>query len=352
MQHPSRILKTVLNHFDSHLNVRPESVPAGKAGNAWKIPWPFVVLNLCVLFVFWVGISPVAVAVAAALYFIRMFGITGVYHRYFSHRTYKTSRWMQFLLAFLGNTSAQRGPLWWAAHHRHHHAFSDMPEDLHSPVQEGGFWNSHILWWGRLRNVPPRLDLIKDFSKYPELMILDRFDAIAPFTLGAFTFFLGMALERWVPILGTSGPQMLIWGFFVSTAVLFHGVATINSLAHVFGSRRFQTGDVSRNNFFLALVTLGEGWHNNHHHYPNSVRQGFYWWEIDISFYALKGLSVLGLVWDLKPVPERILEEGRAKKLVTPLPRLRGALELAAVAVKPPDLTIFNGAKVGSVRVS
>jgi stearoyl-CoA desaturase (delta-9 desaturase) len=326
-----------ISFFDSHQNVSPESVPEGKAGNAWKIPWPFVGLNLAVLAVIWVGFSWTALGVAVALYFIRMFGITGAYHRYFSHRTFKTSRPMQFLLAFLGNTATQRGPLWWAAHHRHHHAASDTPEDTHSPVQEGGFWNSHILWWGRIRNVPPRLDLIKDLAKYKELMFIDRFDAIAPLTVALFSFGLGAALERWAPGLGTNGLQMLVWGFVVSTAVLFHGVATINSLAHVFGSRRFRTSDQSRNNPLLAVITLGEGWHNNHHHYPNSARNGFYWWEFDPTYYGLKALSWLGLVWDLKPVPARILAEGRAKTQLAVVPKWGLTGMSAPVTARSPD---------------
>src|SRR5690606_23610677 len=159
--------------------------------------------------------------------------------------------------------------------------------------------------------------LVKDLTKYPELVFLDRFDCLVPVLLGVGTFLLGVGLEHWYPALGTNGWQMLVWGFVISTVALSHGVATINSLSHVFGSRRFQTTDASRNNFWLALITMGEGWHNNHHHYPNSARQGFYWWEIDLSYYGLKALSAVGLVSDLKPVPSRVLEDGRRK---TPAP--------------------------------
>jgi stearoyl-CoA desaturase (delta-9 desaturase) len=312
----SRLGRRFVNTFDSHH--RPEATLApGADGSKWIFPIPFFLLSLSTLFVFVVGVSWVAVAVAVALYVIRMFGITAVYHRYFSHRTYKASRPVQFALAVLGSSAAQRGPLWWAAHHRHHHATSDSPEDAHSPLQEGGFWNSHMLWWGRQKNIPVRLDLIKDLTKYPELMFLDRFDSLVPALLGVCTFLLGVGLERWFPGLGTNGWQMLVWGFVVSTVALFHGVATINSLAHVFGSRRFKTTDDSRNNFWLALITLGEGWHNNHHHYPSSTRQGFYWWEVDFSYYGLKALSWMGLVQNLKPVPARILEAGRNRQKVT-----------------------------------
>jgi stearoyl-CoA desaturase (Delta-9 desaturase) len=270
------------------------------------IPWPFLFMNLLVLLIPFVGFSWTAFGVAVFLYFIRMFGITGVYHRYFSHRTYKTSRFFQFVLAVIGNSAGQRGPLWWAAHHRHHHAHSDEPADIHSPKQTG-FWNAHGLWWSRRKNIPVRLDLIPDYAKYPEIMFLDRFDSVVLLSLAGSMLGLGAFLNHYFPQLGTSALQMFTWGFIVSTVVLFHGVATINSLSHVFGRRRFNTTDTSRNNWFLALITMGEGWHNNHHHYCNSTRQGFFWWEIDITYYMLKGLSALGLVWDLKPVPARLL---------------------------------------------
>jgi stearoyl-CoA desaturase (delta-9 desaturase) len=308
------ILRRIAGQFDSHRN--PEN---GSTSRRWMLPVPFLILNLSVFAVFWVGVSWIAVAVAVALYVVRMFGITGAYHRYFSHKTYKASRPVQFALAFLGNTAAQRGPLWWAAHHRHHHAVSDTPEDAHSPIQEGGFWNSHMLWWGRELHAPTRLGLVKDLAKYPELVFLNRWDGLAPLVLAAFTFLLGAGLERWAPGLGTNGWQMLVWGFSISTVVLFHGVATINSLAHVFGKRRFKTSDDSRNNFWLALITLGEGWHNNHHHYPNSTRQGFYWWEIDLTYYGLKAMEKVGLIRDLKPVPARILAEGLGKTWTPPM---------------------------------
>jgi len=260
--------------------------------------------------VIWVGWSPVAVGVGLALFWIRMFAITGFYHRYLSHRSYKTSRWFQFLFALVGNSSVQKGPLWWAAHHRHHHQYSDQPEDVHSPLQRG-FLYAHVGWIFARANSRTRTRLVPDLSKFPELRVLDRFDVLVPVLLGTTCFGLGAFLQAYAPSLGTSGLQMLIWGFFVSSVVLGHATYTINSLSHLFGKRRYETGDTSRNNWLLALLTLGEGWHNNHHHYPTSTRQGFYWWEVDITYYGLYLLSKLGLIWDLKRVPDHILDKGR-----------------------------------------
>ncbi|HJK97277.1 MAG TPA: acyl-CoA desaturase [Polyangiaceae bacterium LLY-WYZ-14_1] len=271
---------------------------------------PFVLVHLLPLGAFWSGVTVEAVVCCIALYFVRIFGVTGGYHRYFSHRTYKTSRVFQFLLAFLAQTSSQKGALWWASHHRRHHRYSDQERDPHSPVLRG-FWYSHVGWlydgteeteWHR----------IKDFARYPELVWLNRNWALPPILLG-FTvwWFLG-----W--------PGLFI-GFALSTVLTWHGTFLINSLAHVVGSRRYPTDDDSRNNWFLALLTLGEGWHNNHHHYQSSARNGFFWWEVDGTYYVLKALSWVGLVWDLRPVPEHI-KRGDAK----PTPAERQAARAAA----------------------
>lgn len=271
-----------------------------------KVEWarviPFIILHGgCLGILIW-GTSWVAVATCFFLYFIRMFAITGFYHRYFSHRTFKTNRFWQFIFAAMGNSSAQRGPLWWAAHHRHHHRHSDKEEDVHSPHQHSFVW-SHMLWIATRSNFISRYDEVKDLAKYPELMWLDRYDSVVPLALAIGTVIWGFGLNYFFPSLGTSGMQMLIWGFFVSTVLLFHGTCTINSLSHLFGTRRYETTDQSRNNPLLAIITLGEGWHNNHHHYPASARQGFFWWEYDITYYMLKVLSMVGIIHDLKPVP-------------------------------------------------
>jgi stearoyl-CoA desaturase (delta-9 desaturase) len=270
---------------------------------------PFVILHLACFAVIWVGWSPVAVWTAVALYFIRMFAVTGIHHRYFSHKTYSTSRFGQFFLALWAATTVQRGSLWWAYHHRHHHQHSDDPEDAHSPHVHGFLW-SHIGWITSRRNFPTDYSKIKDLAKFPELVWLNRFDLAVPILFAAATYGFGALLAAYFPALGTSGLQMLIWGFFISTTVLFHGTACINSMAHLMGKRRFKTDDDSRNSFILTVITLGEGWHNNHHRFQSCTRNGFYWWEIDPTYYGLKLLSYTGLIWGLKPVPQSILDEG------------------------------------------
>ncbi|MBK9120736.1 MAG: acyl-CoA desaturase [Phycisphaerales bacterium] len=253
-----------------------------------------------------VGFSWTASGVALALYWLRMFAITGFYHRYFSHRAFQTSRLMQFIIAVWGNTAVQRGPLWWASHHRQHHAHSDRPPDAHSPVQYGFTW-AHMGWLTASDNLVTNKRFVRDLARYPELRFLDRFELLVPVLFAGALFGAGELLRVGIPGLGTSGWQMLVWGFFVSTVVLFHGTCLINSLAHRMGTRRYDTPDDSRNSLLLALVTMGEGWHNNHHRYPSAARQGFYWWEIDITYYLLRGMERLGLIWDLRPVPAKVL---------------------------------------------
>lgn len=276
----------------------------------WVRNLPFLLLHLLPLGVFLVGFSWTAVGVCAALYLVRMFAITGFYHRYFSHKTFKASRPVQLLLGIAGCTSVQRGPLWWAAHHRYHHAHSDHPDDIHSP-REHGFWRAHMGWFLTPSGSATAARWIPDLLRFPELRLLDRLHWAPPLLLAAALLGAGSAAARFAPGLGTNAAQLFVWGFGVSTVLLYHGTYTINSLSHRFGSQRFRTGDDSRNNFLLALVTLGEGWHNNHHHYPASTRQGFYWWEIDPTYYGLRAMARLGLIRNLQPVPERILETNR-----------------------------------------
>jgi stearoyl-CoA desaturase (delta-9 desaturase) len=259
----------------------------------WLASSPFVAIHLVAFATPWLA-PPTAglVGLASIAYAVRMFAITAGYHRYFAHRAYRTGRIFQFILAFVGGTSAQKGVLWWAAHHRDHHRDSDGPDDIHSPVQRG-FWWSHVGWFLATRYNATRLERIKDFARYPELRFLDRHHAVPPILLA-----LGLQLA--------GGWTALLWGFFVSTTVLWHGTFTINSLAHLVGRQRYQTGDESRNSFALALLTLGEGWHNNHHFYPTTANQGWFWWELDLSWMALRVLRSIGVVRDLRTPPQRI----------------------------------------------
>jgi stearoyl-CoA desaturase (delta-9 desaturase) len=302
------MIKTLLAWFDTS---QLEPGPGDHRVDLGRVI-PFIGLHLACLAVFWVGVSPVAVAVCVGSYLLRMFAITAFYHRYFAHRAFRTSRPVQFLFALIGASSTQRGPLWWAAHHRRHHKHSDRAGDPHTP-RKGLFW-SHMGWFMSRKHFATEWEQIPDLAKFPELRWLDRFDLVVPVVYAAALFGLGAWLERAAPGLGTSGGQMLVWGYFISTVLLIHVTLTINSLAHKFGRRRYDTRDDSRNNVWLALLTLGEGWHNNHHHFPGSARQGFYWWELDISYLTLKVMSWVGLVSDLKPVPAPIRETRRLRR--------------------------------------
>jgi stearoyl-CoA desaturase (delta-9 desaturase) len=254
---------------------------------------PFLLVHLACLAVIWSGVTWLAVAIGVALYWLRIFAIGAGYHRYFSHRSYATSRGFQFLLAFLAQTTAQKSVLWWAAKHRDHHLHSDEPRDVHSPRHKG-FLYSHLGWIFVRRHAQANLLKVSDLSQYPELMWLHRFELVPPILLAALCLL----------IAGWSG---LVVGFFWSTVLVYHATFCINSLAHVSGKKRYVTGDDSRNNWLLALLTMGEGWHNNHHAYQSSVRQGFRWWEVDVTFYILTFLSWIGLVWDLKQPPAALL---------------------------------------------
>jgi stearoyl-CoA desaturase (Delta-9 desaturase) len=257
---------------------------------------PFVLVHFLPLLAFVTGVTWRAVTLAVVLYVVRMLAITGGYHRYFSHRSYKLSRVPQFVLAFVGTSAAQKGPLWWSAHHRAHHKNSDTERDIHSPKR--GFWWSHVGWILCDKYNKTDRDAIKDFTKYPELVWLDKHDWVAPWMLGFACYF----------IAGWSG---LLIGFFLSTVLLWHGTFTINSLAHVWGRRVYETTDTSRNNAVLAVLTGGEGWHNNHHRYPWSARQGFRWWQVDMTYYVLRVFGWLGIVHDIRPVPAAVRAEAR-----------------------------------------
>ena len=263
---------------------------------------PFVAVHLACIAAFFLKFHWSYLIVCLALYYTRMFFVTAGYHRYFSHRSFKTSRAFQFVMAFVATMSTQKGVLWWAANHRHHHRYSDTEEDLHSPSLRGFLW-SHVGWILSDRYNETRTELIGDFHKYPELRWLNKYHVVPPVILGVCMFLAG-------------GWGMLVWGYCISTVILWHSSFTVNSLSHIFGRRRYETSDSSKNNVLLALITMGEGWHNNHHHYMASARQGFFWWEVDFTYYLLKMLSWCGIVWDLRQPPRHILFGAEAAQSV------------------------------------
>ena len=253
---------------------------------------PFLSIHLMGLWAFHTGIRPEWIMLAVVSYYVRMVGVTAGYHRYFSHRSYKTSRLFQFVLAFLAMTSAQKGVLWWAAHHRHHHRYSDEEPDVHSPLQKG-FWSAHVGWMLAKESAGTDFNRVRDLSRYPELRFLNRYHYIPPFLYALLIYIL------W-------GFPGLVWGFFVSTTALYHCTFFINSLTHMVGRIRYKSNDKSKNSFLLAILCCGEGWHNNHHHYQSAVNQGWFWWEVDLSYYVLSALSWVGVVWDLRKPPAHI----------------------------------------------
>ncbi|HEY8550918.1 MAG TPA: fatty acid desaturase [Vicinamibacterales bacterium] len=279
-----------------------ESVPELKRGLP---PWdwrslPFVLMHVgAVVLPFFAPFSWKLVGLAIALYLVRMFAMTGFYHRYFSHRTYKTSRWFQFIMAVWGATALQKGPIWWAAHHRHHHRYSDKYGDVHSPGLQGFIW-AHVGWILDNEWHETNYKAANDLAKFPELRWVNEWHMVPGIALAVVLYLLG-------------GWGAFVWGFVVSTVLNWHITFMINSLTHMFGKRRYETKDDSRNSFILALLTLGEGWHNNHHYYQSSTRQGFYWWEIDITYYILKAFAAVGLIWDLREPPAHIVE-GHVRK--------------------------------------
>lgn len=250
----------------------------------------------------WLGFSWTGLILAVALYFARMFFVTAGYHRYFAHRSFKTSRFVQFLFALGASTTLQKGVLWWASHHRRHHRDSDTEADPHTPVHYG-FWWSHLGWIVCRDFEDTDYDRVSDLTKYRELRIIDKLHLVPPVVLAVVLFLVG-------------GWHALIWGFAVSTVLLWHGTFTINSLAHVFGRRRYQTSDTSKNSLLLALITMGEGWHNNHHHFPTTANQGFFWWEVDLSYYVLVVLSRFGLAHELRKPPAHVLQRAQPEPAV------------------------------------
>ncbi len=273
-------------------DIAPMPLQRGLPPWSWK-SLPFVLMHIGVVLVVFVPFTWGLLALAIGSYLVRMFAMTAGYHRYFSHRTYKTSRTFQFLIALLGTTAIQKGPLWWAAHHRHHHKHSDQHGDVHSPGLQGFIW-AHVGWILGEQWHATDLSRVPDLAKFPELRWLDKYHLAPAIAYGVGLYLVG-------------GFSWFVYGFIIGTVLCWHITFMINSLTHMFGRRRYVTKDDSRNSLILALLTLGEGWHNNHHYYQSSTRQGFFWWEIDITYYILKAMSWVGLVWDLREPPAHVV---------------------------------------------
>lgn len=309
-------LKYILGWFDNQI-VENKYLNIDLHGKEidWARVIPYIIIHLSVISIFFVDFSLTAFWVFIGMYAIRMFAITGFYHRYFSHKTFKTSRLMQFIFAIIGASAVQRGPIWWAAHHREHHMHSDTIYDKHSPKAHSFFW-SHTGWFLTKANFITHTRLVKELSRYPELRLIDRFDIIIPILTCLGLFYVGEYLNTAYPALETNGLQLLSWGFILSTILLYHSTFLVNSVAHLWGKKRYNTKDSSRNNFIVAILTFGEGWHNNHHHFPGSASQGFYWWEIDITYYLLKLLNTFGIIWDIRTVSSNIRESNKIKSQI------------------------------------
>ena len=269
---------------------------------------PIFLMHIIALGAFFTGFSWPALIAVIVTYGVRVFALTAGFHRYFSHRSFKTSRFFQFVLAWIGTSSAQLGPMWWAANHRHHHQHSDQPEDIHSPVIKDAFW-AHVGWILCRAYHEIQYDRVKDLVKFPELRFVDRFHIFPVITLIVALYMAGTFLDAYFPGLGTSGIQLVMWGFFFSTVLVYHVTFLVNSVTHIIGKKRFVTNDESRNSWWVALLTFGEGWHNNHHRWPLSARQGMYWWEFDLSYLILRFLGRIGIVWDIKVYPKKLYNE-------------------------------------------
>jgi stearoyl-CoA desaturase (Delta-9 desaturase) len=287
----------------------------------WVPSIPFFVIHaIAFAGLFYFPFTWEAAALVASFYVVRMFGVTAGYHRLFGHRSFEVGRGMQLFFAVLAMTSVQKGVLWWASHHRVHHKRSDLEGDIHSAKLDG-FWWSHVGWILSKRYERTELDKIKDFASYPELRWLDRHPLVPPVALSLLTYALG-------------GFDALYWAMGVGTVLVWHGTFTINSFTHLFGRRRYATSDDSRNSLLFALITLGEGWHNNHHYYQRSCSQGFYWWEIDITYYVLRAMQAVGLVRKIHVVPEHVREKGRVESAPAATPTAAEATASARRSVR------------------
>jgi stearoyl-CoA desaturase (Delta-9 desaturase) len=281
----------------------------------------FWAVQASALLVFAVPFHRGLIALWAASHFLRAIGLTLAFHRYFAHRAFKMNRIARFVWAWIGTSAMPKGPLWWAGHHVNHHRYADRDGDPHSPMVSGVYY-AHIGWFlndARHDKLAPGNPVIRDFSKAPEIVFLERYYFLPPLVLATAMFAIG-------------GLSWLVWGFCLPTMTLAHATFAINTVNHMFGTRRFETVDESRNNPITAFFAVGEGWHNNHHRYQRAARNGFYWWEFDPTWYVIRAMAAVGLAWDVQPVPRRIYEEaraGRARRAARKVPSIIEAIPLS-----------------------
>ena len=262
------------------------------------------VFHLACLAAFYTGISLTAVIVAFIAYVMRGMGVTTGFHRLLAHRSFKTNRVVQFMFALAGSLAVQGGPLWWVAHHREHHAETDTERDIHSPVIHG-LWRSHMGWMMTDAAFNEKGTNSRDLHKFPEIKFLQRYYVWLIVAQIAGFYGLGAWLSGAFPDLGTSGAQLVVWGFFISTVFTWHVTFMVNSVCHRWGGQPYDTGDASTNNIFIGIFAFGEGWHNNHHFYPSSARHGLRWWQLDVTWYLIRVMQAVGLVSDAK-IPKEL----------------------------------------------
>ncbi len=289
----------------------------------------FWLVQVSALLVFAVPFRWAFIALWAASHFVRAIGLTLAFHRYYAHRAFKMNRVARFVWTFIGTAAMQKGPLWWAGHHVNHHKFADREGDPHSPMVSGVYY-AHIGWFlndAKYDRVEATNPVLRDFGPVPEVAWLDRYYFVAPVMLAVALFVLG-------------GLPWLVWGFCLPTMTLAHATFAINTVNHMFGSRRFETVDESRNNPVTAFFAVGEGWHNNHHRYQRAARNGFYWWEFDVTWYVIRAMNAVGLAWDVLPVPKRVYEEARvmkAKRASRKVPSIVEAIPLVLELAEEPE---------------
>ncbi len=228
------------------------------------------------------------------LYVVTGLGVTLGYHRLLTHRSFTTPKWVEYALTLCGVLANEGGPLSWVAGHRKHHRYSDRDGDPHSPNK--GFWWAQVGWWTHRDPVldDPVLGIqnVKDLTRDPVHRFLERWQILPPLALAASLYALG---EWW----GGVGLSWVVWGIFVRTVSVFHATWLVNSAAHIWGYRNFETKDRSTNLWWVALLTFGEGWHNNHHAHQRSARHGLRWWEVDPTYLCVRLLGVVGLATNI-----------------------------------------------------